>query len=243
MKKLKKCLSAILAGMLSVSLLGSLAVNAETTDTEKKIYTLSELFEMSEEEFFALDPIDENDSRTTSPKYFYDHCGTEIYGYNYFSNIYTCEYGEYVPYYTEKEIIRLLDVDDIDFVVESGITYHEDGINSKVWVHDRYYDTECTVLEVAKVNYCLYQVMEFHQLINPLDSHYLVGDANEDGKFTAMDAAFVAKKLAEQKADELPETADINGDGEITALDCAKIAQFLAARALAKAEGMTIEQQ
>ena len=243
MKKLKKCLSAILAGMLSVSLLGSLAVNAETVDTEKKIYTLSELFEMSEEEFFALDPIDENDPRTTSPKYFYDHCGTEIYGCNYFSNIYTCEYGEYVPYYTEKEIIRLLDVDDIDFVVESGITYHEDGINSKVWVHDRYYDTECTVLEVAKVNYCLYQVMEFHQLINPLDSHYLVGDANEDGKFTAMDAAFVAKKLAEQKADELPETADINGDGEITALDCAKIAQFLAARALAKAEGMTIEQQ
>ena len=240
MKKLKKCLSAILAGMISVSLLGSFAVNA---DTEKNIYTLSELFEMSEEEFFALDPIDENDSRTTSPKYFYDHCGTEIYGYNYFSNIYTCEYGEYVPYYTEKEIIRLLDVDDIDFVVESGITYHEDGINSKVWVHDRYYDTECTVLEVAKVNYCLYQVMEFHQLINPLDSHYLVGDANEDGKFTAMDAAFVAKKLAEQKADELPETADINGDGEITALDCAKIAQFLAARALAKAEGMTIEQQ
>ena len=35
MKKLKKCLSAILAGMISVSLLGSLAVNAETTDTEK----------------------------------------------------------------------------------------------------------------------------------------------------------------------------------------------------------------
>ena len=240
MKKLKKCLSAILAGMISVSLLGSFAVNA---DTEKKIYTLSELFEMSEEEFFALDPIDENDSRTTSPKYFYDHCGTEIYGYNYFSNIYTCEYGEYVPYYTEKEIIRLLDVDDIDFVVESGITYHEDGINSKVWVHDRYYDTECTVLEVAKVNYCLYQVMEFHQLINPLDSHYLVGDANEDGKFTAMDAAFVAKKLAEQKADELPETADINGDGEITALDCAEIARFLAAKAMSKAEGMFAEQQ
>ena len=240
MKKLKKCLSAILAGMISVSLLGSFAVNA---DTEKKIYTLSELFEMSEEEFFALDPIDENDSRTTSPKYFYDHCGTEIYGYNYFSNIYTCEYGEYVPYYTEKEIIRLLDVDDIDFVVESGITYHEDGINSKVWVHDRYYDTECTVLEVAKVNYCLYQVMEFHQLINPLDSHYLVGDANEDGKFTAMDAAFVAKKLAEQKADELPETADFNGDGKITALDCAEIARFLAAKALARAEGMFVEQQ
>ena len=220
MKKLKKCLSAILAGMISVSLLGSLAVNA---DTEKKIYTLSELFEMSEEEFFALDPVDENDPRPTSPKAMFDDLNLGMYHCNFFGNVYTCEYRKYVPYYTEKEIIRLLDVDDIDFVVESGITYHEDGINSKVWVHDRYYDTECTVLEVAKVNYCLYQVMEFHQLINPLDSHYLVGDANEDGKFTAMDAAFVAKKLAEQKADELPETADINGDGEITAFDCAKI--------------------
>ena len=240
MKKLKKCLSAILAGMISVSLLGSFAVNA---DTEKKIYTLSELFEMSEEEFFALDPVDENDPRPTSPKAMFDDLNLGMYHCNFFGDIFMSKYRKYIPYYTEKEIIRLLDVDDIDFVVESGITYHEDGINSKVWVHDRYYDTECTVLEVAKVNYCLYQVMEFHQLINPLDSHYLVGDANEDGKFTAMDAAFVAKKLAEQKADELPETADINGDGEITALDCAKIAQFLAARALAKAEGMTIEQQ
>ena len=243
MKKLKKCLSTILAGMISVSLLGSLAVNAETTDTEKNIYTLSELFEMSEEEFFALDPVDENDPRPTSPKAMYNDLNLGMSYCNFFGNVFTCEYGKYVPYYTEKEIIRLLDVDDIDFVVESGITYHEDGINSKVWVHDRYYDTECTVLEVAKVNYCLYQVMEFHQLINPLDSHYLVGDANEDGKFTAMDAAFLARKLAEQKVDELPETADVNGDGEITALDCAEIAKFLAAQAMAKAEGMFVEQQ
>ena len=68
MKKLKKCLSAILAGMLSVSLLGSLVVKAETADTEKNIYTLSELFEMSEEEFFALDPVDENDPRPNLSK-------------------------------------------------------------------------------------------------------------------------------------------------------------------------------
>ena len=242
MKKLKKCLSAILAGMISVSLLGSFAVNA---DTEKKIYTLSELFEMSEEEFFALDPIDENDSRTTSPKYFYDHCGTEIYGYNYFSNIDTCEYGEYVPYYTEKEIMRLLDVDDIDFVVESSVTtdFYGNGISDIVWVHDRFYNTECTKLEAAKVNYCLYQVMEFNHLSYVLDSGYSAGDVNEDGKFTAMDAAFLARKLAEQKVDELPETADVNGDGEITALDCAEIAKFLAAQAMAKAEGMFVEQQ
>ena len=242
MKKLKKCLSTILAGMISVSLLGSLAVNA---DTEKNIYTLSELFEMSEEEFFALDPVDENDPRPTSPKAMYNDLYLGMYHCNFFGNVYTCEYRKYVPYYTEKEIMRLLDVDDIDFVIESSIVtdLYGNGINHTIWVHDRFYSKDFTKLEIAKIRYCLYQVMEFFHVSYVLDSAYCTGDVNEDGKFTAMDAAFLARKLAEQKVDELPETADVNGDGEITAFDCAKIAQFLAARALAKAEGMTIEQQ
>ena len=242
MKKLKKCLSAILAGMISVSLLGSLAVNA---DTEKKIYTLSELFEMSEEEFFALDPVDENDPRPTSPKAMYNDLYLGMYHCNFFGNVYTCEYRKYVPYYTEKEIMRLLDVDDIDFVIESSIVtdLYGNGINHTIWVHDRFYSKDFTRLEIAKIRYCLYQVMEFGHVSYVLDSAYCTGDVNEDGKFTAMDAAFLARKLAEQKVDELPETADVNGDGEITALDCAEIAKFLAAQAMAKAEGMFVEQQ
>ena len=242
MKKLKKCLSAILAGMISVSLLGSLAVNA---DTEKKIYTLSELFEMSEEEFFALDPVDENDPRPTSPKAMYNDLNLGMSYCNFFGNVFTCEYGKYVPYYTEKEIMRLLDVKDIDFVIESSITtdFYGNGISHLIWVHDRFYSKDFTKLEIAKIRYCLYQVMEFFHLSYVLDSAYCTGDVNEDGKFTAMDAAFLARKLAEQKADELPETADVNGDGEITALDCAEIAKFLAAQAMAKAEGMFVEQQ
>ena len=245
MKKLKKCLSAILAGMLSVSLLGSLAVNAETTDTEKKIYTLSELFEMSEEEFFALDPVDENDPRPTSPKAMYNDLNLGMSYCNFFGNVFTCEYGKYVPYYTEKEIMRLLDVKDIDFVIESSITtdFYGNGISHLIWVHDRFYSKDFTKLEIAKIRYCLYQVMEFFHLSYVLDSGYSAGDVNEDGKLTAMDAAFIAKKLAEQKVDELPETADVNGDGEITALDCAEIAKFLAAKAMSKAEGMFVEQQ
>ena len=79
--------SAILAGMISVSLLGSLAVNAETTDTEKKIYTLSELFEMSEEEFFALDPVDENNPRPTSPKAMYNDVDLGMSYCNFFGNV------------------------------------------------------------------------------------------------------------------------------------------------------------
>ena len=245
MKKLKKFMSAILAGMLSVSLLGSLAVNAETTDTEKKIYTLSELFEMSEEEFFALDPVDENDPRPTSPKAMYNDLNLGMSYCNFFGNVFTCEYGKYVPYYTEKEIMRLLDVKDIDFVIESSITtdFYGNGISHLIWVHDRFYSKDFTKLEIAKIRYCLYQVMEFFHLSYVLDSGYSAGDVNEDGKLTAMDAAFIAKKLAEQKADELPETADVNGDGEITALDCAEIARFLAAKAMSKAEGMFVEQQ
>jgi len=245
MKKLKKCLSAILAGMISVSLLGSLAVNAETTDTEKNIYTLSELFEMSEEEFFALDPVDENDPRPTSPKAMYNDLNLGMSYCNFFGNVFTCEYGKYVPYYTEKEIMRLLDVKDIDFVIESSITtdFYGNGISHLIWVHDRFYSKDFTKLEIAKIRYCLYQVMEFFHLSYVLDSGYSAGDVNEDGKLTAMDAAFIAKKLAEQKADELPETADVNGDGEITALDCAEIARFLAAKAMSKAEGMFVEQQ
>ena len=242
MKKLKKCLSTILAGMISVSLLGSLAVNA---DTEKKIYTLSELFEMSEEEFFALDPVDENDPRPTSPKAMYNDLNLGMSYCNFFGNVFTCEYGKYVPYYTEKEIMRLLDVKDIDFVIESSIVtdLYGNGINHTIWVHDRFYSKDFTKLEIAKIRYCLYQVMEFFHLSYVLDSGYSAGDVNEDGKLTAMDAAFIAKKLAEQKADELPETADVNGDGEITALDCAEIARFLAAKAMSKAEGMFAEQQ
>ena len=158
MKKLKKCLSAILAGMLSVSLLGSLAVNA---DTEKKIYTLSELFEMSEEEFFALDPVDENNPRPTSPKAMYNDLNLGVDHCNFFGNVYTCEYRKYVPYYTEKEIMRLLDVDDIDFVIESSIVtdLHGNGIDSKIWVHDRFYSKDFTRLEIAKIRYCLYQIL------------------------------------------------------------------------------------
>ena len=250
MKKLKKCLSAILAGMISVSLLGSLAVNAETTDTEKKIYTLSELFEMSEEEFFALDSFELNPSpayqhKVVTPKMIYDEINLAMDGYNFFGNMFTCRYRKYVPYYTEKEIMRLLDVDDIDFVIESSIVtdLYGNGINHTIWVHDRFYSKDFTRLEIAKIRYCLYQVMEFGHVSYVLDSAYCTGDVNEDGKFTAMDAAFVAKKLAEQKADELPETADVNGDGEITALDCAEIAKFLAAKAMSKAEGMFVEQQ
>ena len=55
-----------------------------------------------------------------------------------------------------------------------------------------------------------------------------VGDANGDNTLNVRDAAFIANKLAQGKADELPESADFNGDGKINVRDAAAIAKFLA---------------
>lgn len=61
---------------------------------------------------------------------------------------------------------------------------------------------------------------------------FINGDANSDGKLSALDAAFIAKKLAEQKGDTLPAYADFTGDGKITAYDAAMIAKYLAEQGL-----------
>ena len=107
--------------------------------------------------------------------------------------------------------------------------------------------TDEDILYLAKFEYCIMQADSNLLYLSPyvdIFSHASnYGEANGDDKLTAGDAAYIAKKLAEQKADELPETADFNGDGKITALDCAEIARFLAAKALARAEGMFVEQQ
>ena len=56
-----------------------------------------------------------------------------------------------------------------------------------------------------------------------------VGDVNDDGKVSALDAAIIARKLAEGRSSDLNKwAADYNGDGKVTALDCAEIARFLA---------------
>lgn len=56
----------------------------------------------------------------------------------------------------------------------------------------------------------------------------LRGDANNDKKITAGDAAYIAKLLAHQKKEDLPAWTDFNKDGKITAGDAASIANYLA---------------
>ncbi len=59
-------------------------------------------------------------------------------------------------------------------------------------------------------------------------SVYLLGDVNEDGIVNVRDCAFIARKLAEGKANELLlELADFNGDGKVNVRDCSNIANEL----------------
>lgn len=51
----------------------------------------------------------------------------------------------------------------------------------------------------------------------------------EPSYYNVRDCAFIAKKLADGKADELPETADFNKDGKINIRDAASLAHYLAA--------------
>ena len=56
-----------------------------------------------------------------------------------------------------------------------------------------------------------------------------VGDVNDNGRVSGLDAAIIARKLAEGRSSDLNKwAADYNGDGKVTALDCAEIARFLA---------------
>ena len=49
----------------------------------------------------------------------------------------------------------------------------------------------------------------------------IVGDVNDDGRVSALDAAIIARKLAEGRSSDLNKwAADYNGDGKVTALDC-----------------------
>lgn len=79
--------------------------------------------------------------------------------------------------------------------------------------------------------YAITENRTFRILIHVVGKNIL-GDANNDGRLTALDAALIARKLAEGKSNELPETADFNKDGKITALDAANIAKRLASRTI-----------
>ncbi|MGN1482120.1 hypothetical protein, partial [Porcipelethomonas sp.] len=69
--KIKKILTSIMSAAIVITSIGSIAINAEeATDTEEKVYKLSELFDMSKEEFFALGS---QDTESLTPEDYYNN--------------------------------------------------------------------------------------------------------------------------------------------------------------------------
>ncbi len=244
--KIKSMLSFIMAGLIIVSV-NNFTVAAKETE---KIYTLSELIEMDNEEFFKLDNKKSTLLETTNTQSMYEYLKSEygrILVLRFYTNTRTDKNYEY--YYTEKKLQEIIG-DAIEYEIASPITSNpeepywgflviEDIDYCNNFINDK--PTDDDFIYLTKVWYCINQIIEvgYYDIDVALSSNSInYGEANGDNKLTAADAAFIAKKLAEKKAYELPETADFNGDGEITALDCAKIAQFLAARLIAQAEGL-----
>lgn len=59
----------------------------------------------------------------------------------------------------------------------------------------------------------------------------LVGDSNQDNKIDIIDAAYIAKKIAQRKVNTLPvENADYNEDNKVNIVDAADIARDIARR-------------
>ena len=275
--KIKKMLTAVIAGMMSVSLLGIVAsaqYGMGDLSLYEGMYTFSELLEMSKEEFLSLDDMAEEcyyDIETT-PKvaaetYYSDQMfDSSVPDYEVLKVMYGNLTGlvgtfyctvdandkEYFPYETEKCIKYLLGSDvayNIKSPLYSGASYYPDWqfvISIDNYSLNISEITDEDILYLSKFEFCirqahskLYELPFYNDIVLPALINY--GEANGDDKLTAADAALIARKLAEQKADELPETADFNGDGKITALDCANIAEFLSAKTMAKAEGMIKE--
>lgn len=263
-KIIKSILSAALTGAMTLSVLGGLSVNAEEAATTEKIYKMSELLSMSKEEFLAIDGAYEayRISLSNSKERQFPPYTSFIMTYAE-----TClNSKEYKPYYTMKKLIEILDEpieEGTTYCVYDKLIFPSEGEyeNPKVGVninlkepvvtvngdkdYSFFYDVgemikEDVILKFAKLTFCINQVIGLHQSINPegnLPVTIKYGDANDDGKISIYDAAFIAKKIATRKQEELTEAADINSDGEINLQDCVYIARLMNARHMAKAEG------
>lgn len=123
--------------------------------------------------------------------------------------------------YTEEKIECASDeesfANEISFFDETGrkVTIPCDFSYSPAEVYENGYDETILIINGFKTVYIPVQAG-------------LRGDANNDKKLSASDAAYIAKMLAHQKKDELPEWTDYNKDGKITAGDAAAIAHYLA---------------
>ena len=90
-----------------------------------------------------------------------------------------------------------------------------------VWSHEEDKVESCVAMHSGpQITYLIYNEDE------------VTGDSNGDGEVTANDAAYIARKLAEQNKKDLDYRADFNKSTDVTALDAAEIAKYLAKKSV-----------
>jgi len=235
--KFTKILSIVTSIAMSFCMISTPSVNAE--ESEEKIYTLSELFEMSDEEFLALD----------NAQSYYESIKGDTG--NVSGTLWLCLTEEdvdvkYTANVTESEISRLLG-DTVEYEINSPISLDfEDmlvyGNIFDVWFNeytDNLRDEDMNDKEMfkfAKCYYCVEQVIDvayYHsaQVLLPAqgDKQILTGDVNVDKKVDIYDAIWIASDLANvfDFTDGQRLIGDINEDGECNLYDAVEIAKSL----------------
>ena len=122
--------------------------------------------------------------------------------------------------------------DEMNGLFEKSAEWHEKGIikNSYkkmniwygcVWEKEKNQIAQCAAMHTtSQITYLVYNEEDVN------------GDSNGDGEVTANDAAYIARKLAEQNKKDLDYRADFNKSTDVTALDAAEIARYLAEKSI-----------
>ena len=225
MKKLKKIMAGLLSAVTAFSAMTAFSVNAEET-TEEKLYTLEELFAMSEEEFLALDDraFECFESIKNDAEFAVEVYDSGFFEYGGISGVIRISVGDqhvqkkYVANETEIKIIELLG-DTIEYEMKSPIALGKENIDAE----DLYYRDEIRlffadleqysrsdwfppyedIIKMAKCYYCVDQVLDIRYMSTYVDTgsmgrgdKILIGDANLDHVVDLYDVIHITKHVA-----------------------------------------------
>lgn len=240
MLKISKILSVFTSVLIGGALLCGTVNAEEKTEAETEMYTLEQLFEMSDEEFLQLD----------NAKNYYDNikASSEKAGYirfNFYENVFNDNLYEY--YYTEKKIYELLG-NEIEFDLSSPVTASEDTyynwylkISSDNFNYELSEIKEDDYIFISKLYYCLRQVCNVGYmplntaLLNP---NIIFGDVNADKVINVRDAALLAYSIANNNFEKIDvNAADFNHDNKVDIRDCSKISLYILAKNLFATNG------
>lgn len=234
----KRLIALISAAVFCLS--GVIPASAAETNNEK-LYTMAELIDMSEEEFFALDS-------TAKELYDYMKYKTEhdllVYVRGLFYTNIRLE-PNYQPYKSEEKIAALLG-DSVKYTMSSPLEktpeydYYYDGFSIyfdnlyEMSGHSDYYIDQ--LLINTKFQYCINQVLNFTYCsptwaLTSNPKKLIYGDVNDDGLTNIADAVNLAKHGADPTAYPISTysffAADINADHEVTNADLVDLIKMI----------------